>query len=465
MTADLFDLPLPDIAARLASEPALARSVAEEAIARRDAQPENGTGPYREWRPDIARAMADGAVAALMAGSAGPLCGMPVSVKDLFGVAGTATYAGTPTALPAAFETEGWLIGLLRAQGAVFTGKTHTVEFAFGGLGVNGHWGSVRNPWDPVDWRVSGGSSAGAGVSLAEGSALLALGTDTGGSVRIPAAMTGNAGLKTTIGRWPTTGVVPLSHTLDTVGILTRTIADSAFAFAAIEGTDAVAARPLSRLRIGRIGRLAFDDCSPGIAVAVDAALAELEAAGATLVDIDFPEAAIAFDLLCNSGIPAMELRRNIDSALPDWLDSMDWPVKRRMVGTDTTKTGHYEESLKVLAAATAAANARFEEVDLVACPTVPVTPPVVDSVAEPETYAPQNLKSLRNTAIGNYLGLCGVTLPVGLDAAGMPVGLQLLHRGGGDREVLEMALGVEAALGTGRDRIGTAPGVVTPRR
>ncbi|WP_298017906.1 amidase family protein [uncultured Parasphingopyxis sp.] len=271
MTDDLFDLSLSDIAARLSSEPALARNLAEEAIARREAQPEIGTGPYREWRPDIARAMADGAVAALMAGTAGPLAGIPVSVKDLFGVAGTATYAGTPRALPAAFETEGWLVGLLRTQGAIFTGKTHTVEFAFGGLGVNGHWGSVRNPWDPDAWRVSGGSSAGAGVGLAEGSALLALGTDTGGSVRIPAAMTGNVGLKTTIGRWPTTGVVPLSHTLDTVGILTRTVADAAYAFAAIEGTGPVAARPLTGLRIGRIARLAFEDCSPGIAEAVDA--------------------------------------------------------------------------------------------------------------------------------------------------------------------------------------------------
>jgi aspartyl-tRNA(Asn)/glutamyl-tRNA(Gln) amidotransferase subunit A len=465
MTDNLYDLPLSEIAARLASDPGLARHLAEEAIARGEARPENGTGPYREWRPDIARAMADGAVAAMMAGTAGPLGGIPVSVKDLYGVAGTATYAGTPKQLPATFETEGWLVGLLRNQGAVFTGKTHTVEFAFGGLGVNGHWGSVRNPWDDREWRVSGGSSAGAGVSLTEGSALMALGTDTGGSVRIPAAMTGNVGLKTTIGRWPTNGVVPLSHTLDTVGILTRTVADAAFAFAAIEGTGPVEARPLAGLRIGRIGRLAFDDCSHGIVEAVDRALGELEAAGATLVDIEFPEAETAFDLLCNSGIPAMELRRFIDADLPEWLDSMDWPVKRRMVGTDTTKTDHYEASLTRLAEATAAANARFADIDLLACPTVPVTPPVVETVAEPETYAPQNLKSLRNTAIGNYLGLCGVTLPVGLDAAGMPVGLQLLQRGGGDREVLEMALPVEATLGTANERLGRAPGVVTPRR
>lgn len=465
MTEKLFDRPLADIAAAVAEKPALARELAETVVAARAAQPERGPTPYREFRADIARSMASAAEDMAANGKNTALTGIPVSVKDLYGVKGTETFAGTPKALPAKFTEEGWLVSLLRKQGTLFTGKTHTVEFAFGGLGVNGHWGTVANPWDRENHRVSGGSSAGAGVSLTEGSALLALGTDTGGSVRIPAAMTGNAGLKTTIGRWSTSGVVPLSGTLDTTGILARTAADIAYAFAAIEGTGAIEAAPLSGLRIGRMKQLVFDDCSDGVTEAVTDALARLEKAGATIVDADFPEAETGFDLLCNSGIPAMELRRFIDAELPEWLESMDWPVKRRMVGTDTSRVAFYEDRLAALAAAIRAADARFGEIDLMVCPTVAITPPVVDSVAEPESYAPANLKSLRNTSVGNYLGLCGMTLPVGLDAAGMPVGLQMLARGGSDLKLVALSLAVEKVLGTGKELLGTAPAVVTPHR
>lgn len=465
MTKELAAQPLADIAERLKASPALVDELEESVTAARDAQPDHDPTPYREWRPDVLADMQTAAEKLLQADKAGPLAGIPVSVKDLYGVSDMETFAGTPKALPGKFTREGWLISLLRKQGAAFTGKTHTVEFAFGGLGVNGHWGSVRNPWDPSVHRVSGGSSAGAGVSLAEGSALLALGTDTGGSVRIPAAMTGNVGLKTSIGRWSTDGVVPLSPTLDTVGVLTRSVADAAFVFAAIEGKRQVQKAETGSLRIGCIRQLAFDGCSPGVTENVMAALKKLEAAGATLIDADFPEAETAFDLLCHSGIPAMELRRFIDAELPDWLESMDWPVKRRMVGTDTSKTGFYEDRLRALAKAIASADARFADVDLMVCPTVAITPPAVAECDEPETYAPSNLLSLRNTAIGNYLGLCGLTLPVGKDSAGMPVGLQLLARGGHDEQLLSAGLAVEGVLGQAADTIGRAPGVVTPPR
>tara|TARA_R110002110_G_scaffold64680_12_gene178817 strand:- start:2809 stop:4206 length:1398 start_codon:yes stop_codon:yes gene_type:complete len=465
MTEELASLSLADISECLKSSPARVDELEESVTAARDAQPDHDPTPYREWRPDVLADMQTDAEKLLRAGKAGPLAGIPISVKDLYGVSGMETFAGTPKSLPEKFTQEGWLISLLRQQGAAFTGKTHTVEFAFGGLGVNGHWGSVRNPWDASVHRVSGGSSAGAGVSLSEGSALIALGTDTGGSVRIPAAMTGNVGLKTSIGRWPTDGVVPLSHTLDTVGLLTRTVADAAFAFAAIEGKTLLQKTGIHGLRIGCIRQMAFDDCSPGVAETVMTALHKLEAAGATLIDADFPEAEAAFDLLCHSGIPAMELRRFIDAELPGWLESMDWPVKRRMVGTDTSKVDFYEDRLKALAQAIASADARFADVDVMVCPTVSVTPPPADECDEPETYAPFNLRSLRNTAIGNYLGLCGLTLPVGRDSAGIPVGLQLLAKGGNDEQLLSVGLAVESLLGQAGDVIGRAPGVITPPR
>ncbi|NIR35760.1 MAG: amidase, partial [Actinobacteria bacterium] len=157
-----------------------------------------------------------------------PLTGIPISVKDLYGVDGLPTFAGTTRALPERWSRDAWLVRRLRDAGAIIVGKTHMVEMAFGGVGLNPSWETPRNPWDAGTHRIPGGSSSGAGVSLWEGSALIALGSDTGGSIRIPAALTGTVGQRTTKGRWPTTGVVPLSPTFDTVGALTRTVEDSA---------------------------------------------------------------------------------------------------------------------------------------------------------------------------------------------------------------------------------------------
>ncbi|MDH3640320.1 MAG: amidase, partial [Gammaproteobacteria bacterium] len=162
------------------------------------------------------------------------LLGVPVSVKDLFGVPGFPTYAGSPARLPAQFEESGPVVQTLQRRGAAITGKTHTVEFAFGGLGFNSHWPVPRNPWDNGAYRVSGGSSAGAGVSL-YCDARLALGTDTAGSVRIPASMTGVVGLKTSYGRWPMSGIVPLCPSLDSTGLLGHTVADVRYAFDVID--------------------------------------------------------------------------------------------------------------------------------------------------------------------------------------------------------------------------------------
>ncbi|RMF71559.1 MAG: amidase, partial [Acidobacteria bacterium] len=160
----------------------------------------------------------------------GPAAGVPWSAKDLYGVPGYRTHAGCPRPLPERFEQPGPLVERLLAHGAPCVGKTHTVQFAFGGLGTNPHWPTPVNPWDAEVERVPGGSSSGAGVSVVTGAARIALGTDTAGSVRIPAAWTGCVGLKTTAGRWPTAGIVPLSPTLDTAGVLARDVADVAFA-------------------------------------------------------------------------------------------------------------------------------------------------------------------------------------------------------------------------------------------
>jgi aspartyl-tRNA(Asn)/glutamyl-tRNA(Gln) amidotransferase subunit A len=216
---DAFSLPIAEIAALLGEGKLKARALAEEAIANHE-RFGSRLMAYSQWAPEHARKCADAADAAFAVGSrAGSLQGIPTSIKDLFAVAGFPTHAGSPRRLPTKFEIDGPVVANLRAQLATVMGKTHMVEFAFGGTGQNAHYGSPRNPWDATAHRSPGGSSSGAGVSLCEGSALLAFGTDTAASVRLPAAMTGNAGLKLTKGRWSTEGIVPLSFTLDTPGI------------------------------------------------------------------------------------------------------------------------------------------------------------------------------------------------------------------------------------------------------
>ena len=219
---DPHELTIAEIGAKLRAGTLSAGAVIEAAIARHDSYGE-ALGAYKLWQPDAARTVAGAADAVFAAGGdLGPLQGVPVSVKDLFAVDGLPSYSGTPNRLPPEFEREGPVVAAARRQLAPFPGKTHTVEFAYGGLGVNNHWGTPRNPWDAADHRVSGGSSSGAGVSLVEGSAHLALGSDTAGSVRIPASFTGNMGLKITHGRWPLDGITPLGPSLDTPGVLAR---------------------------------------------------------------------------------------------------------------------------------------------------------------------------------------------------------------------------------------------------
>src|SRR6201987_1896685 len=233
--ADALALPLAEIVALLGEGKLKARALVEAAIANHE-RFGGKLMAYSQWAPVHARQCADAADAAFAIGSrAGSLQGIPTSIKDLFAVPGFPTYAGSPKRLPAKFEIDGPVVATLRRQLATVMGKTHMVEFAFGGTGHNAHYGAPYNPWDAPAHRSPGGSSSGAGVSLGEGSALLALGSDPAASVRLPAAMTGNAGLKLTKDRWSSDGIVPLSFTFDTPGILARSMADAAFGFAALE--------------------------------------------------------------------------------------------------------------------------------------------------------------------------------------------------------------------------------------
>ncbi|MBP09144.1 MAG: amidase [Arenicellales bacterium] len=425
-------------------------------------------GAYKSWLPEIARATARRADGMFSDGSdLGPLQGIPVSVKDLYNVEGTQTFAGSPAPIPDKLMAEGPLIRDLRGQQAVFTGKTHTVEFAFGGLGVNSHWGTPRNPWDAAEHRVSGGSSSGAGVSLKEGTALLALGSDTAGSVRIPASMTGNVGLKTSHGRWSLEGIFPLSPTLDTAGILTRTVADAVFGFAAMD--PAQQSRSLDFVEqagqcgpqdfvIGRGDPLLWEDCDPGIVDAVEATLAELARKGVPFSDVEMPEVSQAIELLRAGNVTAAEIHEFLSSEMPEWKETLDPLVSPRILGGSAMTATEYLARRRQIRQLQARANQRFDICDVIASPTVPITPPRLVDVEHIDAYSPLNLMSLRNTCSGNTLGLCSMTLPVGLDAAGMPVGLQLMSPHGSEEKLLAAALCIENLIGTSTDRLGKPP-------
>lgn len=456
-----LDAPLRHLAAGLRAREFSALDLWHEARAAMDAS-EAKLNAYKLRTDDAAERVAREADAALASGKDhGILQGIPASVKDLYGLPGFPTYAGSARELPARWQAAGPMVKCLLDARAVVTGKTHTVEFAYGGLGLNRHWPVPRNPWDEAHVRVPGGSSSGAGVSLCQGSAIVALGSDTAGSVRIPASLTGNVGYKPTIDRWSTRGIVPLSTIFDTPGILTRSVDDAFLAACELDrrmfGDRPGAidrARPTDRLRIGVPDEHFWDECDVGIAQAVRGALAELEKAGHRLVAISFPEALGAFEHFRAGSFTGVELLAFLRRELPDWLPILDPNVRARMEAMANMTAVEFLERKHALEQLAARALARFDDIDVMATPTVPIPPPRIDAITDYDRYRAFNLGVLRNTCIANLLRLNALTMPVGLDALGLPVGLQLMAAPLRDDLLFAAGLAFEGALGTGRERL-----------
>ncbi len=464
---DLSGQSIEQLAAGLRNGSFRARDAAEAAI---DAQTrlEPTLNAYRDWNPDYTRAQADAADAALAARfDLGVLQGLPVSAKDLYAVAGYETFAGSPYPLPM-FADEGPVVRAVRSNMAVIPGKTHTVEWAFGGIGMNPHHATPRNPWDDRDHRAPGGSSSGAGVSLWQGSAVAALGSDTAGSVRIPASWTGTVGVKTTWGRWSLDGIAPLSPTLDTPGVLTRTAEDAALAFAALDPQVSDPHAFLQQCRQAEARRFTlgvcdwmFEDNSPGVAEAVQQALDALAAAGARIIKVDVPNLEELHELFRRGGIAGIEFAAFIGRPeMAKWKAAVDPIVQSRFAAIESVPASEYIRRVIRIGEMAVEAAPVFEQVDAIVGPTIPITPPKIADLQSVEAYGSHNLQSLRNTSVGNILALSGVTLPVGLDKAGMPVGLQVMTPNGADEQALAMAVAFERVLGTPRDRLG-APAMV----
>ncbi len=448
---------LRQVAAALRSGELRAADLVEEAI-RLHEDRDAAHRAYKLFDADGARAAAARADA-MLAGPAPapPLCGIPVSVKDLYGVSGLPTFAGTRRQLPERWSRDGWLVARLRAQGAVIVGKTHTVELAYGAVGVNPNWETPRNPWDPRVHRIPGGSSAGAGVSLHEGSALIALGTDTGGSIRIPASLTGVVGHKTSKGRLPTDGVVPLSGTLDTVGALTRTVEDSAWFFGSVDSSLGdpeallrdLGARGAAGLRVAVPRCGVWSDCQRDIGEVLSGALAGLGRAGWARTEIDGALLDRAGEMYMTAGIVGGECLAVLEAELPGWLEILHPIVGRRIAAAGAHTHAEYVAALARREELVHAAGALFHDADVLALPGAILTPPPVAEMEDMDRYLKTNAALLRPTCGVSLLGLCAVTLPVGFDRAGMRVGLQLGAPGGGDELALAAALAAERALGT----------------
>ena len=459
-------LPLREQRARLRAGTLTATALAEASIAAYQQRGKHDHA-YLTWNGEQALAMANATDAVLtQGGDAGALMGLAVSIKDIYAVTGLPTYAGSSQRLPKHWERPGPVVSALLKQLPSVMGKTHSVEFAFGGLGTNAHWGAPRNPWDIHQHRTPGGSSSGAGISLVGGTASLALGTDTAGSVRIPASMTGVVGLKTTAGRWSTAQIVPLSTTLDTPGLLARRVDDIAFAFDALDAQlsgndDHVPATPsLADLTFGVPETFFWDDCSPGIAETVRAAIKQLEAAGARIVTLELPGIDEAYELFKLGGVAAAELAAFLKTELPEMIDSLDSNVAARVAAANDMPAWEYVRRRTVLDSLYQSAAARMADVDAVLTPTVAITPPTIESLQPEGVYPKANMHALRNTVIANFLGLCALTLPVGKDAVGMPVGLQVLAGPWQDAKLLAIGQAIENELGSGLEILGQPPAV-----
>jgi aspartyl-tRNA(Asn)/glutamyl-tRNA(Gln) amidotransferase subunit A len=328
----------------------------------------------------------------------------------------------------------------LRAGGAVIVAKTNMTEFAFGAVGANPHFGTPGNPADRT--RVPGGSSSGAAVTAADGMCEIAIGTDTGGSVRIPAALCGIVGFKPSRQRIPTEGAFPLSYSLDSVGPLARSVADCAKADAVMAGEEFVPLEPvaLAGLRFGLAEGLPLDRLDEVVASAFDAALKRLDAAGVRIVR---EKIALLDDMAgvnAYGGVVQPEACAIHRQRLERRGQDIDPNVRVRIERGCTVSGADYVDMQRQRARLACAMDQRLATLDALVMPTSSIVAPTIAEVADPKVYAARNAALLRNTSIGNFFDLCAVSLPL---AASLPVGLMLVARNGEDRRLLRIAAAV----------------------
>lgn len=371
------------------------------------------------------------------------LAGLPISVKDLFDVAGSVTTAGSALLRDAAeATTDATSVRRLRDAGAIIVGRTNMSEFAYSGLGVNPHYGTPANPY--AKDRVAGGSSSGAAVSVASGACVAALGTDTGGSIRIPAAWCGLAGFKPTARSVPQAGVFPLSRSLDSVGPIALTADCCSILYEILSGEPLdYSDIPLRGLRLAVITDYVLDGLNPEVARAFDRALSLLTKSGVRIEEVSFPEISDIPGINRNGGIVAAESYALHKHWLEQRADVYDPRVRRRIVngaGITATDYSHLlDERIRLIDAS----YRRLARFDAWLMPTVATMAPRIDELDDDDAFFRLNALTLRNPSVVNMLDGCALTIRIP-DEEGLPVGISFCGLPGNDARILEIGRSVE---------------------
>jgi aspartyl-tRNA(Asn)/glutamyl-tRNA(Gln) amidotransferase subunit A len=438
------------LAADLAAGRTTSRALVEEALARIADPAGEGKRVFVKVYAEAASAAAEAQDRLRAAGYvASPLAGIPVSIKDLFDVAGEVTLAGSRAlddAPPA--KADAPIVARLKAAGAVVIGRTNMTEFAFSGVGINPHYGTPGNPHDRS--LIPGGSSAGAPVSVADGMAAVAIGTDTGGSVRIPAALCGLVGFKPTQYRVPRDGATPLSTTLDSIGPIGVSVACCTLTDAVMAGepADVPAAVPTEGLRLGIPQTVMLDDLEVPVAAGFERAVSALARAGARIVELPLEMLGDYARINIKGGLPVVEAFAWHEKLIERRGQDYDPRIRTRIGRGREMTAAEYIRLVEARADFIRRFDAETEAFDALVMPTVPMTAPPVTAFARDEDYTRLNVKLLRNTSIINFLDRCALSLPIEPPGTA-PVGLMVVGRHGEDRRLLAIGIGIEEKLAT----------------
>ncbi len=379
-----------------------------------------------------------------------PLGGIPISIKDLFDVRGEATPAGSKVlanATPA--QRDATVVARLRAAGAIIVGRTNMTEFAFSGLGINPHYGTPSNPYDRSTRRIPGGSSSGAAVSVSDDMAEVGIGTDTGGSVRIPAALCGLVGFKPTARRIPRDGVLPLSTTLDSIGPIARSVACCAVVDAIMAGEPPVipVGLPIEGLRLGVVRDYVCERLEPVVETAFERSLSVLSKAGARLTDVPFPELARLPALNRSGGFAGSEAYAWHQRLLQEHGKDYDPRVSVRIAAARGMLAADYIELIEHRAVMIAQAQRIAMPYDALLMPTTAMSaPPLAALERDDDQYARANSAILRNPTTINFLDGCALSVPCHAPDE-PPIGLMIAGMSNSDRHVLQVGQAIEAAL------------------
>jgi aspartyl-tRNA(Asn)/glutamyl-tRNA(Gln) amidotransferase subunit A len=442
-----------ELAQALSDGRTTARALVEAALVRATDPAGEGERVFIRLQAEQARVTADAMDALRRVGRApGRYAGIPIVLKDLFDIAGEPTPAGSKVladALPAAANAP--VVQRMLAAGFVPMGRVNMTEFAFSGLGINPHYGTPTSPWDRGSKRIPGGSSSGTAVAVADGMAVAGLGTDTGGSCRIPAAFCGVVGYKPTARRVPITGVVPLAPSLDSVGPLAPSVACCAVIDATLAGGVPVVPPPaaLEGIRLAVPDNIVLEGMDATVSAAFDRALTSLSQAGARVTRLRCPEFEEMAVVNGRGGFAVAEAFAWHRTLLAEKGEHYDPRIRVRISRGEGFSAADYLELVTARQRIIGSFNARTAAFDALVMPTTPIVAPTIAELDDERAYNRINLHVLRNTALGNFLDRCAISVPCHR-AGEAPVGLMLMGETMGDQRLFSIAAAVEAVVSPG---------------